>query len=270
MYGSLVSSFTASLGNKVLSAMGRLSPYGDVRQRLFETLYFVKIVVLGSASDIKEACTRVRLLHAAVRYHLCHREGGWDIKKYGYPINQEDLAGTLSTFSSVVIYGLELLGVSATKSEKNGYQQLWKYVGHYLGMTSDLLCNNYEDEWKLCTLIRKRQCKPDKDSVILTEALLQEFANKPPFHLGYNTTSRLSRHLIGDELADELGLKRFNVLNQIIMVFLFWFLRILSFIQRGVSPLEQGMYAFGKYSLEVLVELSLKGRKPSYIMKVNS
>ena len=66
---------------QVLSAMGRLSPYGDVRQRLFETLYFVKVVVLGSPSDIKEACMRVRLLHAAVRYHLCHREGGWEIEK---------------------------------------------------------------------------------------------------------------------------------------------------------------------------------------------
>ena len=69
------------LFGQVLSAMGRLSPYGDVRQRLFETIYFVKIVVLGSASDIKEACMRVRLLHAAVRYHLCHREGGWEIEK---------------------------------------------------------------------------------------------------------------------------------------------------------------------------------------------
>ena len=137
-------------------------------------------------------------------------------------------------------------------------------------MTRDLLCNNYEDEWKLCTLIKKRQCKPDKDSVILTESLLQEFADKPPFHLSYTTTSSLSRHMIGDELADELGLKRFNVLSQIIMALLYWFLRVLTFIQRCISPLEQGMYAFGKYSLEVLVKVSLKGREPSYVMKVYS
>ena len=69
------------LFGQVLSAMGRLSPYGDVRQRLFETLHFVKVVVLGSPSDIKDVCMRVRLLHAAVRYHLCHRDGGWEIEK---------------------------------------------------------------------------------------------------------------------------------------------------------------------------------------------
>ena len=58
--------------------------------------------------------------------------------QYGYPINQEDLAGTLSTFSSVVLRGLELLGVMATDSEKYGYQQLWKFVGYYLGQYQSL------------------------------------------------------------------------------------------------------------------------------------
>lgn len=77
-----ISSQDASvLFRQVLSAMGRLSPSGDVRQRLFETFHFVKVVVLGSQSNIKEACMRVRLLHAAVRYHLCHRDGGWEIEK---------------------------------------------------------------------------------------------------------------------------------------------------------------------------------------------
>jgi len=75
------SCYVTFLSRQVLSAMGRLSPYGDVRQRLFETLHFVKIVVLGSPREIKEACMRVRLLHASVRYHLCHRDGGWEIEK---------------------------------------------------------------------------------------------------------------------------------------------------------------------------------------------
>ena len=74
-------SYVAVLSGQVLSAMGRLSPYGDVCQRLFETLHFVKVVVLCSPSDVKEVCMRVRLLHAAVRYHLFHHEGGWEIEK---------------------------------------------------------------------------------------------------------------------------------------------------------------------------------------------
>lgn len=270
MYGSLVSSFTAAYGNKVLSATGRISPNGDVRRRLFETLFFVRAVVLGSSSEIKEACMRVRLLHAAVRRHLLHRDGGWEIENFGCPINQEDLAGTLSTFSSVVVDGLEILGVSLSKTEKDAYQTLWKYVGFYLGMTSDLLCDNYEEEWKLCNMIRVRQCKPDPDSVVLTEALLQEFASKNPFYLGYNFSSSLSRHFIGDDLADELGLSRFNMLSQVIMNLLYWILRTSCFTQRRVSFLEHGLYKFGKYALNTIVHLSLGGREPSFIMKVYS
>lgn len=63
--------------------MGRIFSYGDIRQRLFETIYFVRVVVLFSASDRKEACMRVRLLHASVRYHLLHRDIGWETEKVG-------------------------------------------------------------------------------------------------------------------------------------------------------------------------------------------
>lgn len=250
--------------------MGRISPYGDVRQRLFETLFFVRTVVLGSLSEIKGACMRVRLLHAAVRHHLHHRDSGWEIEKYGCPINQEDLAGTLSTFSSVVIHGLETLGIFLSKAEKDGYQTLWRYVGFYLGMTSDMLCNNYEEEWELCNMIRVRQCKPDPDSLMLTETLLQEFASKPPFHLSYNASSSLSRLFIGDDLADELGLSRFNMPSQIIMALLYWMLRTMCLIQRGIPFLENVLYKFGKYSLNTIVHFSLGGRKPSFMMKVYS
>ena len=138
------------------------------------------------------------------------------------------------------------------------------------GMASDLLCKDYKDEWKLCTLIKVRQCKPDIDSVILTKTLLQEFANKPPFHLSYTTASSLSRHMIGNDLADKLGLLTFSVPGKVVMTLFYWFLRTVSFVQRGIPPLERGMYAFGRYCLNTLLELTLKGRRPSYIMKVYS
>lgn len=273
MYGSLILSFTAASGNKVLLAMGRLTAYGDVRRRLFETLYFVKVVVLGSANEIKAECMRVRLLHAAIRYHLWHRDIGWEDEKYGHPINQEDLAGTLSTFSCVVICGLGFLGVLATKDEKDGYQHLWKYVGHYLGLSSDLQSNNFEEEWILGRFIIARQCKPDRDSVVLTESLLQAFASKPPFNFSYDTTSKLSRHLttsIDKDLANKLCFRKFGVIGLIGMTFCYWLLTLLTFLQRVIFPLERGMYIFGRYCLQALVELSLNRKKPSYMMKVQS
>ena len=139
------------------------------------------------------------------------------------------------------------------------------------GTENDLLCNSYEEEKNLSDLISSRQCNPDKDSLLLTESLLQAFASKSPFHLSYDTTSKLSRHLINDkELANKLHLRTFGLLGQATMTLCYGFLRLFVVIQRIVYPVEWVMYAFGKYSLKSLVELSLNGRKPSYLMKAHS
>ena len=61
--------------------MGRMTAYGDVRRRLFETLHFVKEVVLSAPGDIKAECMRVRLLHAAVRYYVQHHDNRWEVEK---------------------------------------------------------------------------------------------------------------------------------------------------------------------------------------------
>lgn len=53
--------------------------------------------------------------------------------KCGQPVNQEDMAGTLSSFSASVLHGLEWLGIKGSDEECQGYQHLWKYVGYYLG-----------------------------------------------------------------------------------------------------------------------------------------
>ena len=56
---------------------------------------------------------KVRLMHAAVRHGLHHVENlKWDELFFGVPINQEDLAGTLLTFSFLSIDGLRKLGAN--------------------------------------------------------------------------------------------------------------------------------------------------------------
>ncbi|XP_031562553.1 uncharacterized protein LOC116298298, partial [Actinia tenebrosa] len=252
MYGSLVSSFAAAKGNKVLMATSRLTGYGDVRQRVFETLAFVKVVMLKDKEAIKKVCCRVRLLHAAVRYYITHSMDNWDYNECGHPVSQEDMAGTLSTFSSSVIHGLDWLGITGSKEECDGYQHLWKYVGYHLGICNTLLCDTYQDEWQLALLIKDRHFYPDEDSKTLTESLLQEFANKMPFHFSYSFSSDLSRYMIGNKLADELRLQKMTVLGSIGIRLLCWLNKSLAFIQYYFQPLERGMYRFGSYALDGL------------------
>src|SRR5436305_14119228 len=67
----------------------------------------------------RRSIQKVRLMHAAVR-RLAQMSPEWNTA-WDLPINQEDLAGTLMSFSWVVMDGLEKLGVSLSKTDREAY-----------------------------------------------------------------------------------------------------------------------------------------------------
>jgi len=94
---------------KVLTSTGYLST--DVKQgtakRLLETTQFIFNVMeentfTFNSKGVKHIL-KVRLLHAIIRHHLMKHH--WEKAKYDIPINQEDMAGTILTFSVGAIKG---------------------------------------------------------------------------------------------------------------------------------------------------------------------
>ena len=87
---------------------------GNTRRRILETAQFVfDVLNLGAFTATGRgvrSTQKVRLMHATIR-HLTLMEGQWDSKSWGVPLNQEDLAGTLMTFSVVVLDVFESVGV---------------------------------------------------------------------------------------------------------------------------------------------------------------
>src|SRR3954454_6141105 len=71
----------------------------------------------------RRAIQKVRLMHGAVR-KLAASAPTWKAE-YGLPINQEDLAGTLMSFSWVVMDGLDKLGISLSDSDREAYLHCW-------------------------------------------------------------------------------------------------------------------------------------------------
>jgi hypothetical protein len=109
---SLVYCYAGYPGVKVLTFSRRLGH--DADRRVGETAQFVLAVVAPGSLD---PCGRgirkiqkVRLLHAAIRY-LVMGSGRWDVAADGVPICQEDLVGTLLSFSWIVVDALRKLGV---------------------------------------------------------------------------------------------------------------------------------------------------------------
>jgi hypothetical protein len=207
--GSLVESFCAAKGAKVLAATGRLER--EPLKRVYETASFVRDVLVeggvrpGGAGH--HAAVRVRLLHAYARHYVATR-GDHDAVTDGVPINQEDMVHTLTLFSHVVIRGVEQLGGRLSRDERESYAHMWRWLGFVLGIEASLLPRSYDDERALYRRIIARQYRPSDDSRRLCFAVLDAVAGQPPFFLPRPGLYAVSRRIVGDTVADALELPR--------------------------------------------------------------
>jgi hypothetical protein len=93
--------------------------------------------------------------------------------------------------------------------------QLWRWVGLLIGVDADLLPTGEPEAMRLAELIAATTGEPDADARALTNALVHS-----PLEAARNDRDRknlqkrvefskaLCRELVGDEVADKLGLER--------------------------------------------------------------
>jgi hypothetical protein len=117
---SLPACYAMRRGVQVLSLTARLQT--DPVRRVGEVAQMTMHVMAPgglppSGTGIRDA-QKVRLMHAAVR-HLALAGDEWDAD-WGTPINQEDLAFTLMTFSLSVLDAIEKLGTTISADEADG------------------------------------------------------------------------------------------------------------------------------------------------------
>ncbi len=117
------------------------------------------------------AAHKVRYFHAEMRFRALQADPPYEREKYGYPINQEDLAYTLLTFGYVIPVGLEKLGAVITRAEKEGFLHCWRLVGHLIGVDDDLLTDDWDQAKVLYETIKKRVQGKSANVIQLTNAL---------------------------------------------------------------------------------------------------
>jgi len=198
---SLPVAYAAARGARVLAATGRMD--ADLDRRVNETARFVLDVLAPGSLEPDGAAIRavqkVRLVHAAVRRSLAARAPATD----ELPINQEDLLGTLMSFSVIVIGAVRRLGVSVDPSEAEDFHHLWRGVGAMLGIEEQLLPADLAQAATLATEIGERQFQPSPHGRALMAALLLRIEAHVPALPG--APGLLVRHLVGDRVADLLG-----------------------------------------------------------------
>jgi len=207
---SLPSAYAAAKGVKVLARTAQLET--NTRRRIMETGQFLmNVLAVGSFEPQGKGfrtIEHVRLMHAAVRKMIegrnAQRPGFWD-PNWGIPINQEDLVGTMLSFSCVPVESLPRLGVDVSTDDKEAYLHLWNVIAHLLGVDDDLRVEGIDDATALVETIRRRQFRASPEGREMTAALMELLDEMTPGHEFDKTIPPLIRHLAGDTTADMLA-----------------------------------------------------------------
>ncbi|HTU86376.1 MAG TPA: oxygenase MpaB family protein [Solirubrobacteraceae bacterium] len=205
---SLVYCYAGYPGVKVLTFSRRLDH--DAVRRVGETAQFVLAVMapgsLHPGGRAIRKVQKVRLLHAALR-HLVSTSGRWDAETDGVPICQEDLAGTLMSFSWIVVDALRKLGVRVGEQQAEDYHYRWRAIGEMLGVDPRIIPVDLTGARELTGAIARRNHRRSDEGIEMTRALFELHANSLPSGFG-GAAPALTRYLLGDEVCALVDLPR--------------------------------------------------------------
>lgn len=185
----------------------------------------------GSGEGWKSAI-RVRLLHGVVRRRIQLKDaragtGGVDADgDDAVPLNVEEMVGTLSSFAVAPMWCLEKMGISLKGRGREEYLRTWRHIGFLLGIPPSILIPHFTDytpasKFLACIVCHLFPAPPPRgspSSITLGEqqgvlppptmAVLEAISNQPPFRTGIDYHLNMTRLLVGDRLADYLGVPK--------------------------------------------------------------
>ena len=185
---SLPTAYAGAKGAVVLNRISLLREQSSLMRRVLETLLFVLRANerggLEPGGPGLDLARKTRVFHGLVRVMLTRfsvdvREPtgvgkSWDSES-GLPVNQEDLLGTLWTFSITPIERLERSGATISDEDKDAVIHLWCVVGHLLGIGTDAstpLPMTYAEAAHCWARIQEHQFKPSPEGQNLTAVLI--------------------------------------------------------------------------------------------------
>jgi len=213
-YQSLLGGMGAARVSEVLARTGGFSTK-VAKARMYETTQHI-LQITNSLDSVKPggaghaSSIRVRLLHAAVRRRIIklaeEKPEYFSVEEHGIPINDLDSIGTISTFSSTLIWlGFPRQGIWMRQQEIFDYLALWRLVAHYIG-TPTKYFETPERAKSLMESLLISEIHPSETSRILANNIILSLQGQPPAYASRDFIVASARWLNGDELADALGL----------------------------------------------------------------
>jgi hypothetical protein len=218
---SLTDCFAGKKGVKVLVKTGILQNKTYIR--LTETAQFVFNIMekdgLEPTGKGIRSIQKVRLMHTATRRLIVDDKiDPWNLEELGLPVCQEDLLGTLMSFTTLVFDCMDKLQLTYTPEAAEDYFYIWRVIAEMLGIRPDLIPHNVSEAKQMMQFISSRQFGPSDEGRIMTKALMDMFERVIPSHIAEGTLHEFMRFLVGEEISDWMDIhrKQTSFMSQII------------------------------------------------------
>ncbi len=207
---SLPLAFACGNGVQAIYRSRRLKD--DPLRRLYDTAQMIiNVMQVGelAAGQIGwRSARKVRLIHALVRHHVQQDPDAPWSPSWGTPVNQEDMAGTLLSFSVAVLHCLKHMGARISSSEADSYVYSWSAVGRLLGIDEALLAWSEDEALALAAHIGARQLRATPEGKLLAHQLMAAVATLFPIPGYANSLTHyfLQNTAFGEDVARVLEL----------------------------------------------------------------
>ena len=209
--GVLVEGFSTNISESFFIT-GRLRDQG-VRRLQQNNRHMVEIFFpsgLERYGDGWKLSVRIRLVHAHIRRLLAESED-WDADAWGVPLSAAHVGHAVTSFSARLLKHMQGLGATYNDEEAASFMATWRYSGYLMGIPESILFRDEAEALKLFEIGTLCEPEPDSSSIVLANALV----NSAPLVVGIDNPDerrnlakyvyKVSRALIGDELADQLN-----------------------------------------------------------------
>ncbi|EKE78923.1 oxygenase MpaB family protein [Oceanibaculum indicum] len=214
----------STLISRSFSITGRMVDQG-VRRLKQNNRQLVEIFLPGGLDRYGEGwklSVRIRLVHARIRQLLAQSDE-WESAAWGTPLSSAHIAFATAAFSGLLLKRARMLGVELSAEERDAFMTIWRYAGHLMGVDPALQCATEEEALTLYEI--GAMCEPpiSLDSILLANGLI----NSAPLVAGIEEPAarrrlarriyRVSRAMIGDEMADALRYPALNTTGTLLL-----------------------------------------------------
>ena len=221
--GVLIEGFTTNIARSFMLT-GRVRDRG-IRRLGQNNRHMTEIFLpdgLHREGDGWKLSVRIRIIHAQMR-RLVDASGEWDAEAWGTPISAAHLGYAITAFSARLLAHMKTLGARYNREERDSFMAIWRYTGYLMGIPDTILFRDMEDALELCAVGSACEPEPSLDSIVMANALI----NSAPLLAGVLKAGerqelatriyRISRGLLGDEVADALRYPRLRTFGTIAM-----------------------------------------------------